>query len=335
MREDPWTEGAGQARPTSGAARDGIFISYRHDDSLPEVGRLTADLRGYFGERRIYRDLESNRPAQDFVRQMEEALDHSCAVIAVIGGQWLDAVDDAGVRRLDAPGDFVRSELEVALAEDLVLVPVLVGDAKAPRADELPPSLRKLAHKQCVHLSDRHWNHDVNLVVETLESHGVLPSYDTRPSDRAGITQGLTTTQRYRRTIHASRRGAYTALAGAVRQLRYPVVEVDEEAAKVVFVVFGRRVTAVVLDTDRAGWSTVAISFASVKAGALAAGVGALALVTTPLALAGWPLLRRWERRFTAGFLDNVQRVFGGERVTQDSSLPPGVQRWRDHRREV
>ena len=74
----------------------------------------------------------------------------------MIGDNWLDARPDSDVRRIDEPGDFVRLEIESALASAQVRTfPVLVegtvmpGPERAPR-EHLPPRA-----PQAVELDDR------------------------------------------------------------------------------------------------------------------------------------------------------------------------------------
>jgi hypothetical protein len=48
----------------------------------------------------------------------------SCDVLlALIGDQWLTVTDDNGRRRLEAPGDFVRVEIEAALTRNVRVIP--------------------------------------------------------------------------------------------------------------------------------------------------------------------------------------------------------------------
>jgi hypothetical protein len=71
-------------------------------------------------------------------------------VLAIIGPRWTDARNDAGHRRLEDSNDFVRIELEAALARDIPVVPVLVGHARVPVASELPASLAAMAFRQSI-----------------------------------------------------------------------------------------------------------------------------------------------------------------------------------------
>ena len=66
-------------------------------------------------------------------------------VLVVIGPGWVDALTDAGRRRLDNPLDHVRVEIETALrVEGLRVIPVLVRNASMPSKEQLPDSLHEL-----------------------------------------------------------------------------------------------------------------------------------------------------------------------------------------------
>ncbi len=76
-------------------------------------------------------------------------------MLAIVGPPWLDARDAEGRRRLDDRADFVRLEIELALAARLPVVPVLVEGATMPAALDLPPALAEFSRSQAVELSDR------------------------------------------------------------------------------------------------------------------------------------------------------------------------------------
>jgi len=44
----------------------------------------------------------------------------------VIGPRWLAAADDAGIRRLDRPEDWVRRETAEALRRKVLVIPLLL-----------------------------------------------------------------------------------------------------------------------------------------------------------------------------------------------------------------
>jgi len=146
-----------------------IFLSYRRQDSQSATGRLADDLEARFGDERVFRDREI-AAGEDFVEAIRRSVESSTVVLAVVGPRWLDARDAEGRRRLDDPRDFVRLEIEHALAAGVALVPVLVDGATMPMASELPPSLAAFARCQAVELADRRWRFDVETLVASLQS---------------------------------------------------------------------------------------------------------------------------------------------------------------------
>ena len=102
-----------------------VFISYRREDSGYPAGWLFDQLAASLGADRVFKDVDSIEPGEDFAEVISDAVS-SCAVLAVIGDRWLAAADEDG-RRLDDPGDFVRLEIEAALTRGVRVIPVLVG----------------------------------------------------------------------------------------------------------------------------------------------------------------------------------------------------------------
>lgn len=321
---------AGRSGSRTGVASGGIFLSYRRSDSQAWTGRLSDDLRDYFGRERVFRDLDSSRGAQDYVRQIDEAIARSRVTIAVIGPAWLGATAADGRRRLDDPEDLVRVELRASLASGIAVAPVLVGGARMPTRDQLPRDISRLSRLQAQRMSDEDWRYDFGRLLETLEQNGLLAPLTPVAGEAGKRPSSATKVNRYERTLHASRRRAFDALAGTVELLRYTTIEADPEAASVTFKAFYRTVRAKVVDAGP-GCSKVTVEFSTISA-ATAAGAWAGAHVAAPLAMLG---LRGLERRFAVGFLDNVQRVLEGRGVGADSAIPPGVEKWRNRSREV
>ncbi len=104
-------------------------------------------------------------------------------LLAVIGKGWLDATDERGSRRLDDPNDFVRIEIESALRHGKRVIPVLVHDARMPRADELPEGLRPLARRNAIRLTHERFRADVQGLVKALQQ--ALKEIDERQQKQA------------------------------------------------------------------------------------------------------------------------------------------------------
>jgi len=145
----------------------GIFISYRRDDSRGFAGRLADALDAAFGADKVFRDIDDIRPGEDFVGAISGQLAAVDVLLALIGPDWL-AAEQNGRRRLDDPADFVRIEIERALAAGKPVWPVLVGGAQMPTTEQLPESLRPLARHQAIVLSDAGWKDDVARLIAAL-----------------------------------------------------------------------------------------------------------------------------------------------------------------------
>src|SRR5918994_450607 len=147
-----------------------IFVSYRRDDARGDAGRLTDKLKFHFGDKQIFRDVEAIEAGVDFVEAINSAVSQCAVLLAIIGPNWLKVTDSQGRRRLDDRNDFVRLEIAAALQRNIRVVPVLVGGAVMPKAEDLPQGLESLARRQAHELSDPRWDFDVGQLVETLES---------------------------------------------------------------------------------------------------------------------------------------------------------------------
>jgi TIR domain len=329
--ESEWQPSSSAPARTDGRQ---VFVCYRRSDSQAWAGRLADDLREYLGDTRVYRDIDSNRPAANYRRLVDEALAGSRVVIVVIGPSWLVKGRD-GQTRLSAADDLVRIEIERALTAGIAVVPVFVGGGTMPSSTELPESLEAFSRIHGQRLSDEEWSFDLNRLIETLDKHGVLPDVVER-TDGEGepvpdkIKRATVKAVRYERTFRATRRRGYDAAVGAVELLRYHHLEERREAAQVRFAVFKRQVTVNVVD-ERPGQCTVRVEFGVLTWKAMMA----LAFVPPFYAanMLGGVALRALERRFAIGFLDNVQRVLDGKGIGPDSALPPGLEKWREQSR--
>jgi tetratricopeptide (TPR) repeat protein len=129
-----------------------IFISYRRSDTDSAV-LFYSWLRERFGPEQVFWDREDIAPGARWADVLNQRLRQSTALVALIGPDWVAMANDEG-RRLDDPADWVRREIATALELKLLVIPVLMGGAKAPGAGQLPPDLADLADLQVLRLSD-------------------------------------------------------------------------------------------------------------------------------------------------------------------------------------
>lgn len=158
----------------------GIFISYRRQDSQSAAGRLADHLKEHMRGVPIFRDVETIEPGVDFVDAIGRALESCGVLLAVIGPRWVSLADNAGRRRLDDPNDYTRLEIATALGRnDVRVIPVLVEGAQMPAGDELPDELKPLSRRNAIELTDKRWEYDVSQLVETLNK-----TLDVRPEPK-------------------------------------------------------------------------------------------------------------------------------------------------------
>jgi hypothetical protein len=145
-----------------------FFISYRREDAAAEAGRLYDLLSEQFGADAVFMDVDTLRPGVDYRLLIERHLEESRALLAVIGRGWLEARDRDGRRRLELADDFVRYEIESALARGVTVLPVLVDGATPLAESSLPASLKSLARLQAVALDTPEFRRDAGPLLETL-----------------------------------------------------------------------------------------------------------------------------------------------------------------------
>jgi TIR domain len=156
--------------PGRGSLR--VFLSYRREDASGHAGRLYDLLAARYGAERVFMDIDAIPLGSEFDQTISRAVASCDVLIALIGRGWLQATDAGGRRRLDDPDDFVRREIESALAQGVVVVPASIQGAEIPRADELPASLTPLTRRQGFQLSDTGWRDDVGRLIRRLEAVG-------------------------------------------------------------------------------------------------------------------------------------------------------------------
>ena len=152
------------------AASSRVFISYRREETAYPAGWLYDRLDERFGDAQVFKDVDSIPLGDDFVAAITTAVGSCDVLLALIGDKWLTITDERGRRRLDDPHDFVRLEIEAALARNVRLIPVLVDGAWMPRADELPDSLAGLVRRQALELSPSRFDSDTNRLARVLAS---------------------------------------------------------------------------------------------------------------------------------------------------------------------
>ena len=161
---------------------DKIFINYRREDSIGTAGRLRDRLAEAFGEENLFMDVDNIPAGVDFVADLNNQVAACRVFLAVIGPNWLDAKDESGVRRLDNPDDFVTIEIAAALARDIRVIPVLVDNARMPKADKLPDPIKPLVRRNAVEVRNSQFRRDAETLVARMRE-AVAPGRPERTQE--------------------------------------------------------------------------------------------------------------------------------------------------------
>lgn len=146
----------------------GIFINYRRGDQPGFAGRLYDRLMQAFPGERLFMDVDDIPPGSDFVEVLDRRVRDCDVLLALIGDAWLSALDSQGGRRLERDDDFVRIEIALALEQNKLVMPILVGGTAMPREEQLPPSLKLLARRNAVRVTHERFNNDCDGLIRAL-----------------------------------------------------------------------------------------------------------------------------------------------------------------------
>ncbi|MGH3766085.1 MAG: toll/interleukin-1 receptor domain-containing protein [Pseudonocardiaceae bacterium] len=145
-----------------------VFLSYRRQETRHIAGRIADRLSHGPHAVRVFLDVDTIAPGDDFAAAITNAVAACDSLVAVIGPAWATVTDHRGLRRLDDPYDYVVLEITAALEQQKRVIPVLVDGAAMPRPEELPPVLRPLAQRNAVHVDHETFGIDSGALVAAL-----------------------------------------------------------------------------------------------------------------------------------------------------------------------
>jgi len=189
-----------------------IFISYRRHDTENEAGRLLTSIQRELPAADVFMDTSSLPAGSVWPDAVREALTSATAVVVLIGPDWLRAgSDDWGRRPIDRTDDWVRLEVEQAIATSTRLLPILVRGAQIPPADVLPEPMRPLTHRQALEIRAAYWDHDVKLlfrqIAETDQSPGDDEAFEVFPRFKTDETAESIDEGKLSKALQGSLRG--------------------------------------------------------------------------------------------------------------------------------
>lgn len=162
-----------------------IFISYRRRDSQYAADRLCSIIESYFENPKesVFLDIEGMQPGRDFVSQIDKRVSNCNRMFVVIGPDWLAELEQ---RRSD-PEDFVRIEIERALAREIDVVPILLEGTPMPAASSLPEGIEMLSTRHAIAVNRVSFDSDVHRLMTKLGYKVFRPKKSSFVSAKAAV----------------------------------------------------------------------------------------------------------------------------------------------------
>jgi ribosomal protein L7/L12 len=117
-----------------------LFISYRRADSAYVTDSIYDYMVRHFGKEKVFLDVGSIPFGVDFRAYLRDQIAAHDAVLVIIGPDWAQQMQERGAQA----NDFVRIEIENALTQNKLVIPVLVMNASMPDFSTLPASIQEL-----------------------------------------------------------------------------------------------------------------------------------------------------------------------------------------------
>jgi hypothetical protein len=145
-----------------------IVVSYRRTDSAM-AGRIFDRLAQHFGKANLFIDIDDVPFGVDFRKHIDDALQSSDLMIAIVGEKWLGP-QGGGKLRIMNQSDPVRVELETALKREIKVLPVLLDGTAMPDAADLPDGIKDFAYRNALEVeSGRDFNMHIERLIRAME----------------------------------------------------------------------------------------------------------------------------------------------------------------------
>lgn len=146
-----------------------VFLNYRRDDAQDPVNALRSDLEFRLGRNSVFLDTETIQPGDHWAQDIGRRLDEAAILLVVIGPKWLELLEQKSQQPASAGVDWVRWEIERALASGKPIIPVLVaGATRMPARELLPQSLHGILDHQSYVLRSDAWKRDFDALLKVL-----------------------------------------------------------------------------------------------------------------------------------------------------------------------
>ncbi len=166
-----------------------VFLSYRRVDTQATAGRMAQFLDGIPAVSEVFLDVNDIAIGENFEQKIQGTLAQATHVFLLIGPQWQGPAGASGRPRIFDADDVVRLETRMALASQIKLVPILVDEARMPRAGDLPEDLKELPKVNAFALRTAYFDEDMDDLLDALlgQKKGRGSRWRLAPLTPAGI----------------------------------------------------------------------------------------------------------------------------------------------------
>ncbi|GKS58524.1 hypothetical protein YTPLAS18_20510 [Nitrospira sp.] len=162
-----------------------VFISYRRVTADQELIRTIYErLNQHFGDGTIFLDEETISPGAYWETFIKDQIKSCFFMLVIIDEDWLNYRQEHRKRSIDLREDYVRLEIQLALNAHLIMIPTLIDQADMPTAEQLPPSIKRLAEHQAFRVhSDSSLHPDLDRLIQVIDD-----TMDTSVSETWKVT---------------------------------------------------------------------------------------------------------------------------------------------------
>lgn len=153
-------------RPTRG----GVFISYRRDDSRLWALLLYAVVAERIGSDRVFLDSVNIPFGDDYEQYVRRELPGYGLALVLMGPDWRGERAD-GRPRIEDANDLYRIEIELALAHDLTILPVVLEGLTPPHATDMPASIATVRKLNMYELSAAKFEQEHPRLLDAIVEH--------------------------------------------------------------------------------------------------------------------------------------------------------------------
>jgi formylglycine-generating enzyme required for sulfatase activity len=197
-----------------------IFLNYRRTDADAWADRVFERLVRQFPRENVFMDIDGNIPfGFPWAKWLDDQVAACDLMLVLIGRTW---VAEFQARSDPDERDFVRVEIESALARRIPVVPVFLGDAPVPKSADLPPSVRPLLSLQAARLQRLSFDSDAETLVSGVARSIALargevvakPAVQRRPPTVSPPSLRLPAVSASVQPQAEARRGKFRAMVG-------------------------------------------------------------------------------------------------------------------------